>query len=137
MSSSVVPGYPPQSVTLTLRVEGLAVLAAALTAYWFIGGNRWLFAGLLLAPDLAFVAYSAGGKTGARIYNLAHTYAVPVLVGAIGWFAAVPLAPEIALIWIAHIAMDRALGFGLKYPGLDHQTHLGPIGKAKKRAHAG
>lgn len=137
MSSPLVPGYPPQSVTLTLRVEGLAVLAAAVTAYWFIGGNWWLFGALLLAPDLAFIAYSAGGKTGARIYNLAHTYAVPVLLGIIGWLTAAPLAQEVALIWIAHIAMDRALGFGLKYPGFDRQTHLGSIGKAKKRAHAG
>lgn len=135
--SSTPPGHPPKSVTLTLRIEGLAALAAAATAYWLVGGNWWLFAALLLAPDLSFFAYSAGQKAGARVYNLAHNYAVPAVLGAIGWFGAMPLAIDFALIWIAHIGMDRALGYGLKYPGYERQTHLGPIGKAKANANAG
>jgi hypothetical protein len=118
----------------SLRVEGFAALAASFIAYWFLGGNWWVFAVLLLAPDLAFIAYTAGAKTGARVYNLAHNYAVPAVLGAIGWFGAVPLLVELALIWTAHIGADRALGYGLKYPGYDHQTHLGPIGKARKLA---
>jgi hypothetical protein len=30
------------------------------------------------------------------------------------------------LIWTAHIAMDRALGYGLKYPTAFKSTHLSP-----------
>ena len=136
--SSSAPGIPPKSVTATLRLEGFVAFAGAVTAYWFLGGNWWVFALLLLAPDLSFLGYSAGAKTGARIYNLAHTYTLPAILGAIGWFGGVPLLVELALIWVAHIGMDRALGYGLKYPGYDHQTHLGPIGKAKKHlANAG
>jgi hypothetical protein len=30
----------------------------------------------------------------------------------------------IALIWAAHIGMDRMLGFGLKYPTEFKETHL-------------
>lgn len=134
--SSHVPGLPPTSVITTLRIEGFVVFAAAVTAYWFLGGNWWLFAVLLLAPDLAFFAYAAGAKTGAKVYNLAHTYTVPVVLGAVGWFGAMPMLVEIALIWVAHIGADRALGYGLKYPGYDHQTHLGSIGKARKLANA-
>jgi hypothetical protein len=134
--SSTNPGYPPKSVVETLRIEGFVAFAAAATAYWFLGGNWWLFALLLLAPDLAFLAYSAGAKTGAKVYNLAHTYTVSAILGAVGWFGALPILVEIALIWAAHIGLDRALGYGLKYPGYDHQTHLGPIGKARKLAHA-
>lgn len=130
--SSAIPGIPPKSVTATLRFEGLVAFAGAVATYWFLGGNWWVFALLLLAPDLSFFGYSAGQKTGARIYNLAHTYTLPAILGAIGWFGGVPLLVELALIWVAHIGMDRALGYGLKYPGYDHQTHLGPIGKAKK-----
>ena len=74
-------GYPPHSVTVLLRVEGFAALAAAVTAYWFLGGNWWLFALLLLAPDLSMLAFSAGEKTGAKVYNIAHTYAVPAVLG--------------------------------------------------------
>ena len=131
------PGFPPKSVALQLRIEGLFALAGAVTAYWFLGGNWWLFATLLLAPDLAFFGYAAGEKWGARVYNFTHTYTHPAILGAVGWFGGVPLLVELALIWGAHIAMDRAVGYGLKYPGLNGQTHLGPMGKAKKLANAG
>ena len=134
--STPLPGHPPKFVVTTLRIEGFVTFAAAVAAYWFLGGNWWLFALLLLAPDLAFFAYSAGAKTGAKVYNLAHTYTVPAILGAVGWFGAFPILVEIALIWAAHIGADRALGYGLKYPGYDHQTHLGPIGKARKLADA-
>lgn len=130
------PGIPPNSVTRLLRLEGLVGFAATLTAYWFLGGNWWLFALLLLAPDLSFFGLYAGEKTGAKIYNLAHTYTVPAVLGAIGWFGGVHWLVEISLIWAAHIGMDRAVGYGLKYPDFIHQTHLGLIGKAKKLANA-
>ena len=32
------------------------------------------------------------------------------------------------MIWAAHIGIDRALGFGLKYPDAFSSTHLGGIG---------
>jgi hypothetical protein len=133
---SATPGFPPKAVAVQLRLEGLFALAAAVAAYWVMGGNWWLFAALLMAPDLAFLGYAAGEKTGARIYNFFHTYTHPVIVGGIGWFGGVPVLIEIALIWAAHIAMDRALGYGLKYPGLKHQTHLGPMGAKGKYADA-
>jgi len=134
---SSLPGYPPNSITRQLRLEGLFTLAGVATAYWFFGGNWWLFAFLLLAPDLAFFGYAAGEKWGARIYNFVHTYTHPAILGAIGWFGGMPLLVELALIWAAHIGMDRALGYGLKYPGFSGHTHLGPMGKAKKLANAG
>lgn len=34
-----------------------------------------------------------------------------------------------ALIWIAHVGMDRALGYGLKRDTGFRDTHLGRIGK--------
>lgn len=129
--SSLPIGIPPRPVLLHLRVEGLAALVLAVTAYASLGGSWWMFALLLLAPDLAFFGYLVGARHGARLYNLAHTYSAPAVVGAIGWFGGLPLLVEIAVIWVAHIGMDRALGYGLKYPGLDGQTHLGPIGKRK------
>jgi hypothetical protein len=45
-----------------------------------------------------------------------------------GTLADVPIAHSLALIWFAHIGMDRALGFGLKYPTAFRHTHLGRIG---------
>jgi hypothetical protein len=34
-----------------------------------------------------------------------------------------------ALIWLAHIGMDRSLGYGLKLPTAFQDTHLGRIGR--------
>jgi hypothetical protein len=32
-----------------------------------------------------------------------------------------------ALIWLAHIGVDRLLGYGLKYPTAFTDTHLGRV----------
>ena len=45
----------------------MAALVAAVTAYWFLGGNWWLFAVLLLAPDLSFFGLYA--DTPALVYG--------------------------------------------------------------------
>ena len=40
-----------------------------------------------------------------------------------------PLILLIAMIWLAHIGFDRALGYGLKYERGFGFTHMGRIGK--------
>jgi hypothetical protein len=40
-----------------------------------------------------------------------------------------PLILLIAMIWLAHIGFDRALGYGLKYESGFGFTHMGRIGK--------
>ena len=57
-----------------LRLEGLAVFAAALVAYVAVDGRLWLLLVLALAPDLAMLGYLAGTKVGSRVYNAVHTY---------------------------------------------------------------
>ncbi len=117
-------------ITRWLRIEGAAVFVAVLTAYAASGSSWLLFIGLLLAPDLAMAGYLAGPRVGALTYNAAHLYVWPALLlagwaaGAVSWV----LAP--GLIWTAHIAMDRALGYGLKESDSFQHTHLGWIGGA-------
>lgn len=137
MSPNVTPGFPPLSVTTILRLEGLTVLIGALVAYAVIGGNWWLFALLILAPDLSFLGMLAGKKAGSTSYNLAHTYIAPDLLAFVAWVFALAWLYPVVLIWAAHIGADRALGYGLKYPGTFDHTHLGLIGKARTNANAG
>jgi hypothetical protein len=92
------------------RVEALALFGAALAAYAHMDASWILFAVLFLAPDVSFAAYLAGPSLGALGYNLAHS-----------------------LIWLAHIGLDRALGYGLKSPEAFGVTHLGLIGRARSR----
>ena len=107
-----------------LRVEGVALLALSVLLYWIYGGSWLLFGVLLLAPDLSMLGYIAGPRVGAAIYNTFHTYAMPAVVGALGIIFASPLLVAVALIWFAHIGMDRTVGYGLKYPSSFKDTHL-------------
>lgn len=113
------------------RLEGLALLAMAVVAYDASTWSWWWFAALLLAPDLSMLGYLAGPRLGAIGYNLGHTVVGPLAMIA-AWFGGAPsgfLAG--GSIWLAHIGMDRALGYGLKLrDGFEH-THLGRIGRAK------
>ena len=110
-----------------LRLEGAAVLALAVAGYRASGGNWWLFALLLLAPDLAALGYLAGNRVGAATYNLAHTYALPLALLAYGLWGPSTLALSLALIWLAHIGMDRMVGYGFKYATGFKDTHLGRV----------
>lgn len=130
-------GFPPKDVSTLLRIDGAVIFVAALAAYHLLGGNWWVFALLILAPDLSMLGALAGKHAGSWAYNLAHSYAVPVFIGLVAWFAGAADVIPYMLIWVAHIGADRALGYGLKYPGSFHETHLGLIGKGRKLADGG
>jgi Domain of unknown function (DUF4260) len=115
-----------------LRLEGLTLFAGMTLLYAVWGGSWWIYAVLFLAPDLSFAGYFGGPQVGAVVYNAAHSYMAPVTLMTLGFGFASPLTLSIALIWMAHIGLDRALGYGLKYfAGFTH-THLGRIGPAAK-----
>jgi hypothetical protein len=113
---------------LLLRLEWLAVLAASLVAYWLLGFSWLLFAVLILAPDLSMLGYLAGPRPGAMAYNAVHTLVAPALLALAAWLFVTPLFDALSLILIAHIAADRALGYGLKHATGFKDTHLGRIG---------
>ncbi|HYF64402.1 MAG TPA: DUF4260 domain-containing protein [Herpetosiphonaceae bacterium] len=110
-----------------LHLEGLTALAAATAAYWHYGFGWWWFAGLLLAPDLAMIAYLINPRVGSCAYNVVHTYALPLALGLLSLLAGWQFGGQLALIWLAHIGMDRALGYGLKYATDFKDTHLGRV----------
>ena len=93
-------------------------------------GSWWIYAVLFLAPDLSFAGYLAGPRIGAIVYNAAHSTLAPAALMTTGFALASPLSLSIAMIWLAHIGFDRALGYGLKYAAGFSLTHLGRIGKA-------
>ncbi len=107
-----------------LRAEHVALLALAVTVYWNIDGNWWLFAILFLAPDLSFAAAVMGPNAGLIAYNIAHAAVAPVLLGIVGIVADWDLGVSLATIWFAHLAFDRMVGYGLKYSLTKNDTHL-------------
>jgi len=112
-----------------LRFEG-AVLAIGAAFFFWRGGHSWLlFALLFFAPDLSFLAYLVSPRLGAAVYNLVHTTLAPLALLGFAVLLPNPLGKSIALIWLAHIGADRALGYGLKYATAFGDTHLGHIGR--------
>ncbi|HXB75848.1 MAG TPA: DUF4260 domain-containing protein [Bradyrhizobium sp.] len=112
-----------------LRLEGLTLFASMTLLYGFWGGPWWVYAVLFLAPDLSFLGYLAGGRIGAIVYNAMHSYMAPMALMTAGFGFAPPLVISVAMIWLAHIGLDRALGYGLKYSKGFAFTHLGTIGR--------
>lgn len=107
-----------------LRIEGLALFGATTAAYFALEAPLWLFLVLALAPDLSMLGYLAGPRIGSQLYNAFHTYTAPVALGAAGLVLGVPPLAWVALVWAAHIGVDRAVGYGLKYPTGFKHTHL-------------
>jgi hypothetical protein len=124
--ASTVTGLPLR----ILRSEGLVLLAVALAAFFSaLDEPYWLVPLLLFAPDLLMVGYARSARAGAALYNVAHSYPAPALIGTIAVTTSSSLWEAVALVWFAHIGMDRALGYGLKYDDSFVHTHLGTIGK--------
>ena len=108
-----------------LRVEGLALFALATAAYFASGFGWVLFLVLLLAPDLSMAGYLANSRVGSASYNLAHFLALPAALLAGSWYVGWSLGVGLALIWSAHVGIDRAAGFGMKYADAPFaETHL-------------
>ena len=112
------------TVRRALRLEGLAVGVAAIAIY-LDQGYGWIpLVVLWLAPDLGALGYLAGNRVGAITYDLTHFEGWPIAVAAVALLAGVDLAVQLALIWLSHIGIDRAIGYGLKYPSAFSDTHL-------------
>src|ERR1700726_2775879 len=119
---------------ILLRLEGLTLFAGMTMLYAVWDGSWWIYAILFLAPDLSFLGYLAGPRLGAIVYNAAHSYMAPMALMTTGFALSSPLVLSIAMIWLAHIGIDRTLGYGLKYFAGFGFTHLGRIGKASTTA---
>jgi Domain of unknown function (DUF4260) len=136
MTQHALPSTQPSTPAMTgmplriLRSEGVVLLAAALAAY-FVGLDEpwWLVPLLLFVPDVFMVGYARSNRAGALLYNAAHSYPAPALLALFATVADEPLWQGVALVWFAHIGMDRALGYGLKYDTDFRDTHLGRIGR--------
>ena len=112
---------------ITLRLEGLAIFAAAIFGYAQLGLPWWGFVACLLIPDVAIAFYAINTKVGSVAYNIAHTYTFPLMLLVVGLALGQTPVLAAALIWLAHIGMDRLAGYGLKYTTNFKDTHLARI----------
>jgi hypothetical protein len=112
---------------MLLRLEGLAMLIGMIILYGYWGFSWWIFALCLLAPDISIAAYMINKEVGAVTYNLVHSYIVPLLLAIVCLVVEVPVGLQVGIIWLAHIGMDRSVGYGLKYTSDFKDTHLARV----------
>ena len=119
-------------MNLLLKLEQVGILIVCYVASLILGYSWWLFFALLLLPDLSMVGYAVNNKWGAMLYNIFHHQGVAVTLIIIGWYTSEQYLLLAGLILLGHSAMDRSLGYGLKYASGFQDTHLGKIGKKVK-----
>ncbi|WP_139416259.1 DUF4260 family protein [Agromyces laixinhei] len=122
-----------ETTTTIQRIENAAIAVAILLAVIAFGQPWWLLLAAFLLFDLSAAGYLRSARMGAVTYNAVHNYAGPAIVFSlyvillimdrhVVWLAL------LAACWAFHVAVDRALGYGLKLEDFAH-THLGRIGR--------
>lgn len=111
-----------------LKTEELAEALLALVVFARLPYAWWVLPAVFLLPDLSMVGYLAGPRVGAFCYNVAHHKAVAVAVGLAGWWLGQPVLQLAGTVLLFHSAVDRLLGYGLKYASSFRDTHLGRVG---------
>jgi hypothetical protein len=111
---------------LLLHLEGAAVLIVSLLSYHWSHGSWLQFAFLFLLPISRCSATPPILRWERSRTNAVHTYVGPLVLAGYSFGSNRPAMFSLSLIWIAHIGLDRMLGFGLKYPTRFNDTHMNP-----------
>ncbi len=107
-----------------LKLEETALFILCIYFFTLLNFDWWWFPTLLLVPDVGMIGYVINTKIGALTYNLVHNRGVASLAAIVGLALSNEYWQLVAIILFAHISMDRALGFGLKYNDSFNKTHL-------------
>jgi len=128
-------GWHAVSVALPVwfqRVESAAVAALVVVAFVQLDFAWWWLLAVFLLWDLSMVGYIASPRLGAISYNIGHSYLGPAALLALTWVSDARWPAFVALTWAFHIAVDRLLGYGLKFTDRFTHTHLGELGKDRQ-----
>ena len=111
-------------VSTWLRLEGLALFAAGLVAYGWLGGSWLALLPLFLLPDISMVGYLRDARLGAIIYDVGHNLVLALGTVGMGLWLGLEWLAIAGVVLVAHVGMDRLFGYGLKYVTGFKDTHL-------------
>ena len=112
-----------------LKLEEVAQFSLSIVLFSQLPFAWWWFPALILVPDLSMLGYLINPKIGAYAYNLVHHKAFAIAIGILGLLMNSQPLLLTGILLFGHAAMDRMMGYGLKYPDSFEHTHLGRIGK--------
>jgi hypothetical protein len=119
-------------ITAILRSEALAALAAGIVIWMANDGSLVWLVPVLLLPDLSAVGYLVNARVGAVTYNIVHNWTIASVALGLGWWLDSSFLVLTGAVLLAHVGLDRVLGYGLKLPSGFQDTHLGRIGRRQK-----
>ncbi len=123
-ATSTVAEPGSRVVRFWLQAEGAAAFVAGIVLYLQAGGEAWLIIPLLIVPDLGMIGYLAGPRLGAITYNLVHNWVIGLALLGAGAGLGSDVLWLAGAVLVAHVGMDRALGYGLKLATGFKRTHL-------------
>lgn len=112
-----------------LKLEALALAALMIVLTYVSSVPLWVLLATFLIFDIGMIGYIKNSKFGALTYNFTHDLTIPTLLIACGLFFNSEVIAVIGYCWTFHIAVDRAMGYGLKHTHSFHETHLGSLKK--------
>jgi hypothetical protein len=111
-----------------IKLEEIMMFVLGIYLFGLLDYAWWWFLVLILAPDIGMIGYAFGNKIGAIFYNIFHHKGLAIGTYLFGMYLSLPLWQLAGVILFSHSALDRALGYGLKYDKGFKYTHLGDIG---------
>lgn len=113
-----------------VSIEYVLAAIALVVFYISVGGFAWYWLPIsFLVFDISMIGYFVNNRVGALGYNIGHSMIGPTILMLIYILTENQISLFIALLWLFHIFVDRAMGYGLKHVTGFHHTHLGSIGK--------
>lgn len=108
----------------TFALAAVALLVAAVAVAVHTGGGWWQLAVFAIAPDVALLAGAGPGlqrgqlhPRAVALYNALHRFVGPALLAAAALTGVLGTGFLVgALAWAFHVALDRAVGYGLRTP---------------------
>ncbi|MFC6100346.1 DUF4260 domain-containing protein [Olivibacter domesticus] len=114
-----------------LKLEELGQFLLSMFMFSQLEYSWWVFPACLLLPDLSMLGYVINPRVGAGLYNFFHHKLLAIAVLVLGYWLDNQALSLSGIILFGHSAMDRALGYGLKFSDDFKHTHLGWIGNTK------
>jgi hypothetical protein len=112
-----------------IKLEEAGMFLLSIYLFSQLGYTWWLYLVFILTPDISIAGYMFNNKTGAICYNIVHHKGLAIIIYIAGSSLANPPLQFAGLILFGHSALDRMMGYGLKYYEGFKYTQLGVIGK--------
>jgi Domain of unknown function (DUF4260) len=123
-------------INAILRSEAMAALAAGIVIWMANDGSLLWLVPVLLLPDVSAVGYLVNPRVGAVTYNIVHNWTIAAVALGLGWWLHSRFLVLTGAVLLAHVGLDRVLGYGLKLPSSFQDTHLGRIGRGQEDSYA-